>query len=75
MLRQLEQQRAAHMLAREWLTMPPWVVCTRGGTPMDESKVRRAMRTVLLAAGLPQHFSPHVCGIPMRVSCCNRANP
>jgi integrase len=59
MLRQLEQQRAAQMLERKWSGEPPWVFCTRAGTPMDESKVRRAMRKVLIAAGLPRHFSPH----------------
>jgi integrase len=59
MLDQLEQQRAAQMLEREWQKMPPWVFCTRAGTPMDESKVRRAMRKVLIEAGLPRHFSPH----------------
>ena len=42
-----------------WQTLPPWVFCTRAGTPMDESKVRRAMRHVLQEAKLPLHFSPH----------------
>ncbi len=59
MLRQLEQLRGAQMAAREWPIMPSWVFCTRAGTPMDESKVRRAMREVLKRAELPGHFSPH----------------
>ncbi len=40
-------------------TQPRWMFCTRVGTPMDESKVRRAMRHVLQEAKLPLHFSPH----------------
>jgi integrase len=59
MLCQLERQRAAQMLEREWPMVPPWVFCTRAGTAMDESKVRRAMRRVLTRAKLPLHFSPH----------------
>jgi integrase len=59
MLRQLEQQRAAEMVEQGWPMLPPWVFCTRAGTPMDESKVRRAMRRVLEHAELPLHFSPH----------------
>jgi integrase len=59
MLRQLERQRAAELVARGWPTLPPWVFCTGAGTPMDESKVRRAMRRVLDHAKLPLHFSPH----------------
>jgi integrase len=59
MLRHLEQQRAGEVLGRGWQTLPPWVFCTRAGTPLDESKVRRAMRQVLKHAKLPLHFSPH----------------
>jgi integrase len=59
MLRHLEQQRAAQVLAQGWSTLPSWVFCTEAGTPMDESKVRRAMRKVLMHAKLPPHFSPH----------------
>ena len=32
---------------------------TTAGTPLDESKVRKGMRRVLNAAGLPLHFSPN----------------
>ncbi len=59
MLRLLEQLRGAQMAAGEWATLPPWIFCTRAGTPMDESKVRKAMRKVLKRAKLPLHFSPH----------------
>jgi integrase len=59
MLRQLEQLRGAEMAVRGWPVVPSWVFCTRAGTPMDESKVRRAMRAVLTRAKLPLHFSPH----------------
>ena len=55
----LEQQRTREALLLGWETLPPWIFCTRAGTPMDESKVRRAMRHVLQQATLPLHFSPH----------------
>ena len=55
----LELQRTREALLLGWQTLPPWVFCTRAGTPMDESKVRRAMRHVLQQATLPLHFSPH----------------
>ena len=55
----LQQERTREALALGWQTLPPWVFCTRAGTPMDESKVRRAMRQVLRHAKLPVHFSPH----------------
>ena len=56
---QLEQARTREALLLGCQTLPPWVFCTRAGTPMDESKVRRAMRQVLQQAKLPLHFSPH----------------
>ena len=58
-LGQLEQVRAREALLMDWPVVPPWLFCTRAGTPMDESKVRRAMRQVLQQAKLPLHFSPH----------------
>jgi integrase len=58
-LGQLEQSRTREAWLLGWQTLPPWVFCTRAGTPMDESKVRRAMRHVLQHATLPLHFSPH----------------
>ena len=56
---QLEQTCTREALLMGCPTLPPWVFCTRAGTPMDESKVRRAMRHVLQKATLPLHFSPH----------------
>ncbi|HEV8329327.1 MAG TPA: site-specific integrase [Nitrospiraceae bacterium] len=58
-LGQLEQSRTREAVLLGWPTRPPWVFCTRAGTPMDESKVRCAMRYVLQQATLPLHFSPH----------------
>jgi len=55
----LEQHRTREAWLLGWQTLPLWVFCTRVGTPMDESKVRRAMRHVLQQAKLPLHFSPH----------------
>jgi integrase len=46
-LGQLKRQRSHEALFQGWQAMPLWVFCTRAGTPMDESKVRRAMRHVL----------------------------
>ena len=40
-----------------WIVPVP--IITLKGTPMDESKVRRAMRRVLEHSKLPLHFSPH----------------
>jgi integrase len=58
-LEQIEQARTREARLLGWPTLSPWVFCTRAGTPMDESKVRRAMRHVLQQAKLPLHFSPH----------------
>ncbi len=58
-LGQHEQARIREARLLGWPTLSPWVFCTRAGTPMDESKVRRAMRQVLQRAMLPLHFSPH----------------
>ena len=66
MLRQLEQQRAARDVEQEWPILPPWLFCTRAGTPMDESKVRRAMRECLIMPTCRGIFRHIVCGIPMR---------
>ncbi|MEO7859883.1 MAG: site-specific integrase, partial [Nitrospirales bacterium] len=59
LLSHLQQHRTREALARGWEMLAPWVFCTRAGTPLDESKVRRAMRKVLEQATLPLHFSPH----------------
>jgi len=58
-LQRLLVERKTETLKRGWREMPAWVFCTAEGTPFDESRVRKAMRRVLKAAGLPLHFSPH----------------
>ncbi len=57
-LGELEQARTRESLLLGWPTRPHWVFCKRAGTPMDESKVRRAMRYVLQQAILPLLFFP-----------------
>ena len=59
LLTQLQHRRTQEAVLLGWQRLPPWVFCTRAGTPLDESKVRRAMRHVLRQAKLPLHFSPH----------------
>jgi integrase len=59
MLGRLQVQRKAEKLKSGWSEIPLWAFCTSAGTPLDESKVRKAMSRVLKAAGLPLHFSPH----------------
>lgn len=58
-LRRLQVDRAAEKLRSGWAEMPPWVFCTKSGTPLDESKVRKVFTRMLKRAGLPLHFSPH----------------
>jgi integrase-like protein len=43
-------------VARE---VPPWVFCSKAGTPLNNSNLRRVFRQVLKRAKLPPHFSPH----------------
>ena len=59
MLNHVQQQHRQEALALCWSSLPPWVFCSRTGTSLDESKVRRVMRHVLQQAKLPLHFSPH----------------
>jgi integrase len=49
-LERLQTERKAETLRRRWPDMPPWLFCTENATPLDESRVRKA---------LPTHFSPH----------------
>jgi integrase len=37
----------------------PWLFCTDAGTPLDESRVRKAFKVTLRRAGLPIRFTPH----------------
>ena len=52
-LRRLEIDRMVEKLRRGWPEMPPWVFCTEAGTPLDESRVRKAFARALKAAKLP----------------------
>ena len=38
---------------------PPWLFVTEEGTPLDESRVRKAFAAILKDAGLPARFTPH----------------
>ena len=52
-LRRLEIDRMVEKLRRGWQEMPPWVFCTEVGTPLDESRVRKAFAQALKRAKLP----------------------
>ena len=54
-LRRLQLERKLEARRRGWPEMPPWVFCTEAGTPLDESRVRKAFAKALEAAGLPPH--------------------
>ena len=57
-LRRLQIERKAETLKRGRGEVPPWVFCSEAGTPLDESHVRKVFAKVLVAAGLPSHFTP-----------------
>ena len=52
-LRRLEIDRMVEKVKRGWAEMPPWVFYTDEGTPLDESRVRKAFRQALRRAKLP----------------------
>ena len=54
-LRRLQVERKAEALRRGWPELPAWVFCTEAGTPLDESRVRKAFAKALEAAGVPPH--------------------
>ena len=54
-LRRLQRERKAEALHRGWSQLPEWVFCTEAGTPLDESRVRKAFAKALATAGLPPH--------------------
>ena len=58
-LLRLQVARKTETLKRGWPELPHWLFCTEAGTPLDESRVRKAFARTLKAAGLPTHFSPH----------------
>ena len=46
-LRRFEIDRMVEKLRLGWQEMPPWVFCTDVGTPLDESRVRKAFAQAL----------------------------
>ncbi len=56
---ELQGSRRDEQLRCKWPELPLWVSVTDAGTPMDESRVRKIFRSVLTAAKLPVHHSPH----------------
>jgi integrase len=52
-LRRLEIDRMVEKLRHGWEERPPWVFCTEAGTPLDESRVRKAFALALRRAKLP----------------------
>ena len=52
-LRRLEIDRMVEKLRRGWQEMPPWVFYMEAGTPLDESRVRKAFAQALKRAKLP----------------------
>jgi integrase len=57
-LRGLRSERQLETRVRRWPSMPPWVFCTRAGTRLDYSSVRRAFANACRRAGL-EGFTPH----------------
>ncbi len=58
-LARLDVRAKAEKLRRGWNELPAWIFASETGTPLDASKVAKAFKQVLKAAGLPQHHSPH----------------
>ena len=58
-LRRLELARKTHALRLGTGKLPPWVFTTREGSPLDESRVRKAFKRLLKMASLPTTLSPH----------------
>ena len=58
-LQRLQLERKTETLRCGWQEMPPWIFCSDVGKCLDESRVRKAFRRCLKAAGLSFHFSPH----------------
>ena len=52
-LQRLEIDRMVEKVKRGWKEMPPWIFCTDDGTPLDESRVRKAFSRALRRAKLP----------------------
>ena len=58
-LTSLEVAQKADALRRGTGRTPPWLFTTHEDSPLDESRVRKAFKTVLKKASLPTTLSPH----------------
>ena len=58
-LRDLEITQKSDILHRGAGRIPPWVFTTREGSPLDESRVRKAFKRLLKHASLSTTLSPH----------------
>ena len=59
-LLRLHIERKTETLRRGWPAVPPWVFCTRRGTPLDVANADNAFKRISKDAELPLHFTPHV---------------
>ncbi len=58
-LRRQQAAAKADKLRRGLSELPPWVVVSQVGTPLDHANVEKAFKRVVKAASLPPHFTPH----------------
>jgi len=58
-LLRLQIERKTETLRRGWPALPPWVFCSKRGTPLDTTNADKAFKRVLKDAELPRHFTPH----------------
>ena len=58
MLLRLQIERKTETL-RRGPALPPWLFCTKRGTPLDTTNADKAFKRILKDAELPLHFTPH----------------
>ena len=58
-LLRLQIERKTETLRRGWPALPPWLFCTKRGTPLDTTNADKAFKRILKDAELPLHFTPH----------------
>ena len=58
-LLRLQVERKTETLSRGWAAVPPWVFCSKRGTPLDITNADKAFKRALKHAELPLHFTPH----------------
>src|SRR5262245_57467093 len=58
-LLRLQIERKTETLRRGWAAVPPWVFCTKRGTPLDITNADKAFKRILKRAELALHFTPH----------------